>query len=386
MSKRNRNGDARGRGIAGALSLYGSDSKHVKTVTVEDDQPRETLASFTKKYNEDAEAARVAPIRAAERELNENLRALREENRKALLLIPSADLAKLIGPPWCGTEEELLASAQFAFARFKEQLLREGITFTPAAGNKLAQIAKLNPYLDWTNAIAVRQIFDYCFDLGLWDGAEVISSEAASKTPAPTPEPVDTGLTLDKIEGLDTRTSDAQRASESAVNQYFYSREVGPIWESWKAHMVRDYRFVPNDKQGRAIIDWFVKNNKSFLDTRNWDKCRVALREVLGNSPRTGQPMLTRDELLSISLDSDQIDLDSREGKRQFLKKSQELREMSDSEIRAQEDEQDTKTRIKQAEEQRARAEGAKLIDEVLKYTLTHDAAEIRRRVMQSDK
>jgi hypothetical protein len=362
--------------LAGVASLYGS---NIKSVEVEPEAPRETLASFTKKYNEDQENVRLAPIRAAEQQLNQSLLALRAEKRAALLALPSEELNQICPrfiydgvTPQAG----LMTQVKYAFDKLKDDLKNEGITFTDVAGNKLGIICKLNIGIDWTSSAVVRQVFDYCDALGLWSEDEVI------KPKAPAAPQQAKGFDLEDIETLDTTTREGRSAAESTVNEFFYSREVGPIWQSWCDHMKRDYYFVPNDKQSRAIIDFFVKRNLSFHNTRNWDTARVALREILGPSPRTGQPMLTRAELLSLQLED--ADLDNTDVRREFTRKTRDIMETPESEVARQRDESAQAQRVDESERRAEVLSAAKTVDNILCDMLVADATKVRRRVMQS--
>jgi hypothetical protein len=363
--------------LAGVASLYGS---NIKSVDVDPEPEKETLATFTAKYNAEQEAKRLAPIRAAEEQMNQTMRALRNEKRIAILIVPSEDLSEMCakfseeGTP---NATALLAQVKYAFNQFTEQLKTEGITFTPAVNSKLEKVCKLNSDLDWTSSTVIRQVFDYCDSLGLWTESEVIRPKA----PAAPHQQKSFGL--EDIESLDTTTSEGRSAAESLVNEFFYSREVGPIWQSWLDFMKREYHFVPNEAQSRKIIDWFTRNRgKSFLNLKHWDECRVSLREVLGNSPRTGLPMLTRAEQLSIDIQS--VDMDNPDVRREFTRRTKDIIDTPESEYRQQQDAAAQTQRVDEVERRAAVLAAAQNVDNILGDMLVADAIKVRRRVTQS--
>lgn len=139
---------------------------------------------------------------------------------------------------------------------------------------------------------------------------------------------------------------------------------------------------VPNEQQSRAIIDYFQKFNLSFLNTRNWDAARVALRDVLGHSPRTGLPMLTREEALAIAVN--EIDFDNTNNRREFAKRTRDILETSEAEYRQQQDASAESRRVDEVERRANVLSAAKIVDGILSDMLVADATKVRRRVMQS--
>lgn len=119
-------------------------------------------------------------------------------------------------------------------------------------------------------------------------------------------EPVEQGrkLSADDLESIDTGSRTGAELAHQIVADAVWGRggEAENIFRQFIAHVARTFHYDLSPEDQREIVQWFTKNNRSFLDAKAYDQCKVNLvrRGIL---PAT---LLTEDERLCMSLETSQ--------------------------------------------------------------------------------
>ena len=252
--KRN-NRDARSRSLAGLLSLSGADSKYVRTIEVVDDQPRETLRTFTERYNEEQK------IEAANR-----MRAERIAAAQTLLTQPSAYLSENCGR--LVTEgkapQQIVAEVRSAFTTFRNELSAKDITITDSGLKKFDRVCgDLNPKLDWTDVNTFRKTFSLMQDGEILDSTDIV--DLSEPEPEQEVQPTQT----QDFDSLDTQS--AKDAVLSAVQS-----DCKEWFQGWEATILRDFGIIFTDAQTTAIVKFLQRGMVNYRSANGWHTVRRA--------------------------------------------------------------------------------------------------------------
>jgi hypothetical protein len=137
--------------------------------------------------------------------------------------------------------------------------------------------------------------------------------------PVAAPAPSPTYDDLMKVDG----TREGFREARYIANKLYDREEAMPVMTAWLFSLRDNFRFTPSEEVLQKIIDWFLRNNKSFLDRRAYDEARRwAVKQKL--FPFT---CLTQDELVARQIeaaDLTNMDFDRKMNLKRSLLKQQE--------------------------------------------------------------
>ncbi len=302
--KRSRNRNQRERALAGVLSLAGSDSKHVRTVTVEPSEKPETIHTFRAKYDAEQKAEAANRIRAERASAGSVL--LTEENSEFL-----ASLCGKMNPAWeTKPNAELCDAVKRAFIQFRDSL--QDITILDNGIKKIASVTHKNWGLAWDNPATFAVAFQLMQDGGLLDNTtDIIDLRVPDEQPAPQTQPQ-----AQDIDSINVETPEGRQQMKERLESDYYGNT---LYHEWLAQLARDYSFTPNEQQARAAVQWFSDSNKSLLSHAAFHECRRAMvsRGVFPSH------MLTPDEKLSMLVENS--DMDDFEIRRKFQQASQRI-------------------------------------------------------------
>ncbi len=291
-------------------------------------QGRETLSSFTREYEaaeqrkKDAEEqARLAPVKAAEQQLTETLKALRREQAQALQTVESYYL---------NTECPLIQDGDFtaqdsveairvrvrnAFDAARQTLEEtDGVRLEQGALERCQRVSKLNLQVSWVTPKAWETLIRHMIELGAFSPHDVTHLRAAQPVEQPVQEtPVNT---LDALDAL-PNSREGERAARELALRHYLSVEASEMFFKWLKHLYDDYNgFSPNEEQKKAAIQFFQTWNRSYLNYQSWDECR----RYLVAAHVFPSHLLTPDEKLSIELED--ADLTDRNVRVEFARRS----------------------------------------------------------------
>jgi hypothetical protein len=317
MSRRNKKSNRVQRGLAGLLTAAS------KPAQVSADVPKpETLLQMDARLLREAEDARLAPIRKLEAE---NVRMLREIAETLTATVktywskPLEQIARFgvtAGFVDLGLPTGQSQNVALTFKEFVAKLESQGIRLNDDAQKRLGSFVNVQQNRGvLINPESLSCIFDQlvaseCFG----DGVTV---EQRGPLPEATPEK---RLTLSDLAHESTESREGREKHIAVLNDAYFSGEAADIYQSWRAHLVKDYGFSPNEEQKHAVIQWFQDANRSYLQRKAWDECRVSMvrRGIFPSN------LLTPDEQLAEQIETSS-DISSRDARRTIALRQREI-------------------------------------------------------------
>ncbi len=159
-----------------------------------------------------------------------------------------------------------------------------------------------------------RIAFDRLYQLGSFDEARAeIGYDPSRKEVVPEPVVPQKKLTVDDLESIGTTTREGARLARQIVADAVFGDDgqARQAFQQFVAHVARAFGHNLTEDEQREIINWFQKNNRSFL-SNSYDQCRVNLVKR-GILPAT---CLTEEEVLEGSIEN--VDTQSWEGRRRL--------------------------------------------------------------------
>jgi hypothetical protein len=248
-------------------------------------------------------------------EINQSLKALHKESAIAAAAFWSQDLQSVVTPDVPGrADAEDLSTAlpilegernhraeRVAFEDFITNLTaRSGFTLSTAGAKRLVayvNVQQLTHGADMAQRLTWEIAFDRLYQCGAFEKNAEIGYDPALRTVAPEPEPAPAEPTFDELLRLPAETIEDRRRLKAAGEKAL-SLEARPNATEWIADLEQKHGIVMNDESCEAAFKLFRDHNWSYLDRRNFDRCRVLLVKQ-GIFPATA---LTEDEKISIEL------------------------------------------------------------------------------------
>ncbi|MGB8783542.1 MAG: hypothetical protein WCD02_10525 [Terriglobales bacterium] len=241
------------------------------------------------------------------RELTEkNARVIREIAEKERWLRADA-LTKEVDAELLGlleaSDPDDVIDARAEGREFVKRMKARGITMDKEADALLNQIFQFQSSRSngvRLNADNIEKLFDYCDDLGAFDG-HVKRPAPVVAAPTPVPEKFD----IEKIQCTGSREIEA--AARRAVNDQAWGSEsaYSQIYDAWMASLPRLFAgFIPTREQIKVVLDFITQNNLNPHSVESWDKARVRM-VAIGHWPAH---CLTNDEQLSKVIERVDID------------------------------------------------------------------------------
>lgn len=164
------------------------------------------------------------------------------------------------------------------------------------AGERQELEAKLAPV---KRDIAFDRLYQLsCFD----EAAAEIGYDPSQRVVEPEPVAQEPELTINDLEGIDTSTKAGRAKAHQIVADAVFGEggEARTVFNQFVAHGSKAFGHDLTEEEQRAILDWFVANNRSFL-SNSYDECRVNLvrRGILPSA------LLTEDEILAGSIENE---------------------------------------------------------------------------------
>jgi hypothetical protein len=272
-------------------------------------EPRVTGPQFREQLAREEEAKRLAPIRAAEAKTTEIARALQAEQR-AMWSVPVKSIREMplesafVDLNLASSEPQTAQEAQAAYLNFVRELPAKGFQLSDVAEQRFRlfvgtqyQVAKigLTPQSLKTMFLWLRDCFQKDEVIGDFD----------SLVPMPQPEPAPKPKSLDEILKTEAGiTPESDQKLKMAVAAGVTS-EGAAVLGQWVQHLMKDYGYVPTPEAENEIVNWFRRENRSWLDARSYDDCRRGMVR-LGVFPNT---MMTTQEVCDYRLRAGQIDI-----------------------------------------------------------------------------
>ena len=250
---------------------------------------------FKKQYDEDqrqAEERRLAPIKAAEKELQENTRklALAEKEfaaREALLEQPCEALKShgcIAYKPDQMAAELVTAAIQNSFDGLRSELGNQGIELTASGLSKLMRVAQINStVLDLRDTKTWQGIFQYADELGLFNRNDVIRQEK-QREPVPMNGPVQRDLadwTDAEVEAIDSTTEDGRKLLRRIADAKITEGVIHPMMREFISHLEQQWGVVFETHAQkvaliRAVEDLFRRRSLPFVP-KSFDLARIVL-------------------------------------------------------------------------------------------------------------
>jgi len=248
-------------------------------------------------------------------EINQNLKVLHRESSIAAAAFWSQDLQSVVTSdvPSRADAEDLSVglpivegernprAERAAFDDFVTTLTaRSGFTLSTAGAKRLVayvNVQQLTRGADMANPETWRLAFDRLYQCGAFEKNDEIGFDVTLRTVAPEPEPAPAELTYDDLLKLPAESIEDRRRLKAAGERAL-SLEARPNAAEWIADLEQKHGIVMNDESCEAAFKLFRDHNWSYLDRRNFDRCRVLLVKQ-GVFPATA---LTEDEKISIEL------------------------------------------------------------------------------------
>jgi hypothetical protein len=169
----------------------------------------------------------------------------------------------------------------------------------------------------------LQAAFDRLLSLGIFESQNELGFDPSLKTyveprpePQAAPEP-----TIDDLLSLGTTQEDLRRARELA--DQLGSLEAAPVCKRWLDSLYENFNgFVPTDSDMRTISSWFARNNKSWLDERNYDECR----RWMCRTYKWPNDLLTNEDRLMIEIEDTTTTNDFTK-KRELIRRVRDYRE-----------------------------------------------------------
>jgi hypothetical protein len=207
------------------------------------------------------------------------------------------------GVEFTKTTEPRPSEGKEAFLESYEIINRQGHVLSPAAQQKYLIFAVhqcLTQCADLTDVNNYILCFRKMLEWGAFTDAEYGFDESQVQY---TPEPVQQEQKL-SIDDIDTSTRAGQKIAAQLISDEVFgpNGQARETWDLWLAHLQRDHNFTPDEKQRRAIIEFFRARNLSFLSHEAYNAARRwATRHTVEGWP---SGMLSTDEHLCEKIDA----------------------------------------------------------------------------------
>jgi hypothetical protein len=290
--------------------------------------PRESLASWTRGYDaeekrkqEEAEQAKFAGVRAAENQLNETMRQLRDQQAAALFQSESVELNSKCPLIKDGdfTEKDSVESirvrvrAAFDAARLAIEET-DGVRLEASALSKCQTVSRKNLQVKWTEAEAWGSLIRHMLDLGVFTSHDV----TYLRVTAPVAQEQPTVDLLAAIEALPA-TREGERKARELANASYWTTEAADMYAKWAQSIYDAWSVTLTEKQKQAVIQYFLDTNKSFLRYESWNEARRYLVKV----GVLESCMVTEDEVLAGRLEN--TNLNDRDARIAFARESRRI-------------------------------------------------------------
>jgi hypothetical protein len=163
--------------------------------------------------------------------------------------------------------EEIRATIRKTFSTFCDEIANTG-TLTVSGKEKSQSIARVNLDCDPTIVGTWRQIHYLLCALDELTDTDFIA------TPAPEQEST---ATFDSVLKVLPDTFDGRRDARLLCNEDYFLGEGKAVFDEWRGSILSNFHVTLDESEQRAAIDWFLKNNCSFLSRPSYDQCRLNL-------------------------------------------------------------------------------------------------------------
>lgn len=303
--------------IAGMLST--TNAKRVQVI----DQPRETLASFTRQENERIAAEQEAQRKRIEAEqrakLEEIERPLREavtESSRNLTMFWNKSLSVIrdfgvdLSPiDMIGDyviDESNVYDSQLdvrAHKEFQNDLASRGCTLSSDGWDRLGGFlealrfhrqASLTVVANWETALERMMSLDV-FQPGEISGYR---PQVTEPQPAVRHEPAP-ALTMNDLMNVDAGTQEGRQEAKRIADD-LYSTEAAGLYRQWIDHIREKFGYSVTRKDADRIAEWFTTNNKSWLFFDNFNQ----VKRYLVSIHHWPESMLTREEKAILDIEN----------------------------------------------------------------------------------
>lgn len=213
------------------------------------------------------------------------------------------------------------------YTDFIANLPRSGFVLSDAGAQRLLlfviALAYSDVRADMSNPITYRIAFDRLFQLRCFsEEAGEVGFDPSTKEVEPVePEP-ERKLTVDDLENVDTTS----KAGEKLAHRIIADAVFGPqgenreVFHQFIDHIAKTFGHDLTETEQRELIQWFVRNNRSFLDRAAYDTAKVNLvrRGILNHG------VLTSTELFEMGIE--ETDTQSYESRRTLKQELAALR------------------------------------------------------------
>jgi hypothetical protein len=193
------------------------------------------------------------------------------------------------------------------FEKFVNQTLSQtGFVLSPAGSQRLLYFVLAQAFsenkADMANPATWQIAFDRLNDLRCFnEEAGELGYDASQRVVAPVVEQLEAEPGIEALEGLNMlRREDAALAHQIVAREVF-NGEAKVVFRQFIAHVLKTFGHELTPDEQREMILWFTANNRSFLDGKAYDACRVNLvrRGILPPG------CLTEDEQLANSIEDE---------------------------------------------------------------------------------
>jgi hypothetical protein len=224
------------------------------------------------------------------------------------------------------TETQSGTRGRAEYTEFVANLPRSGFVLSDSGAQRLLLFVIAQAYsenhADMADPETWKLAFDRLYQLGCFDEARAeIGYDESTRVQEPVVERPERRPTLDNLEDFNTTTKAGEKLAHQILSDAVFGSqgEGREVFYGFISHVSKTFHHDLTEDEQRELIQWFVKNNKSFLDHRAYDVAKVNLvrRGILPHS------LLTATELFEMNLES--ADTRSYEGRRSLAQKIAEL-------------------------------------------------------------
>lgn len=148
----------------------------------------------------------------------------------------------------------------------------------------------------------LTRYFNALVDSEAFDAADLTYDESLIvKAPAP-----ERDVTVNDLDGVDTSTPEGFRKAKDIADNLMFA-EAQPIFRLWRTSLSENFNVTISDDDIRYMCEWFLANNKNWLDKRSYD----AFRLHMVRTGRWSEHLLTIEDIRERAVD--RLNMDDRD-------------------------------------------------------------------------
>ena|SRR5579859_2792459 len=213
---------------------------------------------------------------------------------------------------------------QDAFIEAYERIQRSGHVLNSVGRQRLSLMAA---HLCLAQNVALTDVDNYIImfnklvEWGAFEASGVLELGYDPEKRDAEPVAPERRLTVDDLEGIDTSTKAGEALAHQIVADAVFDGDAKSVFREWITSLKNNFDYeMPPEVQRDYVIPWFLSNQRSWLDRKAFDDCRLNLirRSILPES------CLTDIDRLNWEIEED-FDTQSYEGRRRLAREAAQI-------------------------------------------------------------